>query len=83
MSFEAIAVQDLIDVDNADVLVVYTEPYGTPVSGGGRHVETGYALGKGKTVLVVGPHENVFHWHPNVYTFPRTEYAIRFLQKHG
>lgn len=80
MSFEDIAVLDLQDVHAADVLVVYTEPYGTAVPGGGRHVETGYALGLGMEVIVVGPLENVFHWHPRVRSFPCTEYAVRYLQ---
>lgn len=79
MSFEDIAVVDLKDVDEADALVLYTEPYGTAVPGGGRHVEFGYALGKGKKIILVGPLENVFHWHPNVHAFPRTEYAVRYL----
>lgn len=79
LSFEDVAIQDIKDVDEADALVLYTEPYGTMVSGGGRHVEFGYALGKGKRVVIVGPLENIFHWHPSVHTFPRTEYAIRYL----
>lgn len=82
MSFEDIACTDLNDVHKADVLVVYTEPYGTPVPGGGRHVETGYALGVGMPIIVVGPLENVFHWHPRVRAFPYTEYAIRYLNKY-
>ncbi len=81
MSFTDVAVLDLKDVDAADALVLYTEPYGTPVPGGGRHVEFGYALGRGKHIVIVGPHENIFHWHPRVNTFPRTEYAIRFLER--
>lgn len=81
MSFEDIARIDLEDVKRADVLVVYTEPYGTPFTGGGRHVETGYAMGLGKEVIVVGPLENIFHWHHSVRVFPRTEYAIRYLNK--
>lgn len=79
MSFNDIAVIDLKDVDEADVLVLYTEPYGTQVPGGGRHVEFGYALAKGKKMVIVGPLENVFHWHPEVKVFPRTEYAVRYL----
>jgi len=79
LTFEDIAVLDLNDVDRADTLVLYTEPYGTLVPGGGRHVEFGYALGRGKRVLIVGPLENVFSWHPSVITFPRTEYAVRYL----
>lgn len=80
MSFEDIAVLDLQDVHAADVLVLYTEPYGTAVPGGGRHVETGYALGLGMEVIVVGPLENIFHWHPRVRSFPCTEYAVRYLR---
>ena len=79
MSFEDIAVLDLQDVDIADALCLYTEPYGTAVPGGGRHVEFGYALGKGKKMFIVGPLENVFHWHPSVQVFPRTEYLVRYI----
>jgi hypothetical protein len=78
-SWDAVADMDIQDVHSADACVLYTEPYGTPVSGGGRHVEFGYALGAGKIVVVVGPHENIFHWHPSVVVFPKTEYAIKYL----
>lgn len=30
-------------------------------TGGGRHVETGYAMGKGKPVVVYGPVVNLFY----------------------
>ncbi len=40
---------------------------GSGYSRGGRHVEAGYALAKGKYLVLVGPRENVFyslpHWH--------------------
>jgi len=52
--------EDLYDVARCDVLVAFTERAGTS-SRGGRHVETGYALGLGKPVCIVGPIENVFH----------------------
>lgn len=81
MSFTDVAVIDLDDVARADTLVLYTEPYGTPVPGGGRHVEFGYALALGLRIILVGPLENIFHWHPNVVSFPKTEYAIRYLDK--
>lgn len=52
-----VAIHDLIDIDRADVLLSF--------SGGGRkggrHVEVGYALGRGKPVIVIGDRENVFH----------------------
>ncbi len=37
---------------------------------GGRHVEFGYALAKGKPIVLVGPQRNVFHFHSNIYLVP-------------
>lgn len=79
LSFQEIATRDFEDIDKSDTLVLYTEAYGTHVPGGGRFVEFGYALGKGKRVLIVGPLENIFSWHPSVLIFPSTKYAIRYL----
>jgi len=79
LTFNEIAQLDLDDVDNADAVVLYTEPYGTPIPGGGRHVEFGYGLGSGKKAIIVGPMENIFHWHPSVLVFPSTKYVIRYL----
>lgn len=56
------AEDDLADLDAADVLVAFTEPEGL-IAGrgrGGRHVELGYAIAKGKPVLICGHRENVF-----------------------
>ena len=59
------AAEDFSDIDSSSVLIAFTEEPG--VGGrGGRHVETGYALGCGKMVEVVGPVENVFHTLPQV-----------------
>lgn len=64
--------KDFADIDRADVLVVFTgevirlmalvnmTDQGS-LHTGGRHVETGYALAKGKPAIVIGPAENVFH----------------------
>lgn len=60
------ATEDLADVRRSDLLVAFTAaavgiqpPRGTS---GGRHVETGYALGRNISVLLVGEtEENVFH----------------------
>ncbi len=53
---------DLKDIGDSDLLVLITESIaGVPGTTGGRHVETGFALGFGLPVLVVGPAENVFH----------------------
>ncbi len=61
------AVIDLEDVDAAEVVVSFTEEEGLPNAGrGGRHVEFGYALAKGKRLVVIGHRENLFHEHPAV-----------------
>lgn len=79
LTFKDIAILDLQDIDRADAVCLYTEPYGTPVPGGGRMVEFGYGMGKGKQMFIVGPLENIFHWHPNVMIFPSTKYLVRYL----
>ena len=68
-SNEACALLDLEDVDNADAIISFTHARGTMTSGGGRHVEFGYALAKGKECVIIGPKENVFHHHPKVKQF--------------
>lgn len=60
------AVADLEDIDRADMLVAISTLGGK----GGRHVELGYALGKGKQVAVVGTRENVFHTLEAVRVYP-------------
>lgn len=65
------AMDDLTDIDRADTVISFTEPPDTTASPrGGRHVEFGYALAKGKEVWVVGHRENIFHHLPNVRFFP-------------
>lgn len=48
---------------------------------GGRHVEMGVALALGKPVHLIGPRENVFHWHPGVTVHVDTALFLRFLEK--
>lgn len=54
---------DLDDIDSADWVISFTCGSGGK---GGRHVELGYAMAKGKRLFVVGPRENVFHTLPAV-----------------
>lgn len=63
--------EDLVDIQNSDVLVAFTEPPRSSASRGGRHVELGYAIGLGRPVIVVGYRENVFCWLPEI-RFART-----------
>lgn len=66
---EDIAKLDLDDVDACDTLISFTFPRGTLSSGGGRHVEFGYALARGKRLIVIGERENVFHHFPGVEVY--------------
>ena len=53
--------EDLEDIDRADIFITFTETPDIGHTSGGRHVEMGYALAQGLSVIVVGPAENVFH----------------------
>lgn len=50
---------DFEDIDRADTILVLTDA--RPI-GAGHHVELGYALARGKRVIVVGPVKSVFHY---------------------
>ena len=52
---------DLDDIDAADVLVALNPEDWRRSGTGGRHVEFGYAVAKGKTIVLVGARTNVFH----------------------
>lgn len=72
-SEEEIAIFDLEDVDAADTIIAFSQPYGTLYKGGGRNVELGWAMAKGKRCIVIGERENVFMWHPLVEQFDTLE----------
>jgi len=69
------AIEDVRDVQAAEIVISFTEPPRSTASRGGRHVEFGYALAAGKRVWVVGYRENVFHWLANVEFFECWETA--------
>lgn len=60
------AIADIIDIQNSDVLVLFSVDGDTPTKRGGRHWETGFAYGLGKKVIICGPRENIFHFLPDV-----------------
>lgn len=70
---------DLDDIDLADCVISFAEPNGG--GKGGRHVEFGYALGRGKRMILVGPRENVFHTHYRVDWYPNWPMLVRALAK--
>ena len=73
------AAEDLEDVDHADAVVLFTES-GKHFAGG-RHVEAGYALGRGKRLIVFGPRENVFYHLPQVEQAANWDELVRILAK--
>lgn len=58
--------RDLQEIDQADALVLFTQDPETPFCRGGRMHEAGYAQGRGKTLIICGPRENIFHFVPGV-----------------
>lgn len=80
LSREDIAKLDVCDVLRADMVVLFTEPYGTAVAGGGRHTEFGIGLGTGKKLAIVGEREQIFCWYPGVIQEPSVNHLRRYLK---
>ena len=70
--------RDLEDILCADILILLAELQ-TASNTGGRHVEFGFALARNKRVMVVGSRQNLFHYLPNVETFPTWKQCLDFL----
>lgn len=81
------AMHDYEDVLRADRLIAFTEdPADLDATGGrrgGRHVELGLALAKGKHVYVVGHYENVFCHLPQVMFFDHFDDLWRTLEDYS
>lgn len=75
------AQDDFRDVLMCDMLISFTEPPRSEGgrSRGGRHIETGIALGMMKRVWVVGYRENIFHWLDDVRFFETWDQAKQAL----
>jgi nucleoside 2-deoxyribosyltransferase len=72
LSRRDVAVLDAEDVDRADVLIVFTHERHAPV-GGGHLWEFGYAYGRGKRCVVIGPESTVFVRSPGVEQYATWE----------
>lgn len=57
--------RDLADIRCADVFVVFCESVYRDSGSGGRHVETGYAMGEGIPIIFAGEPKHVFGSMPN------------------
>jgi nucleoside 2-deoxyribosyltransferase len=77
------ASQDLEDIDAADLVICFTEAMNSPYTRGGRHVEFGYALAKGKAIIVVGHRENVFYClsYENIYFCETWAEAVEVIEQ--
>lgn len=75
------ACEDFDDVTGCDICIAHTEvPRKPSTNRGGRHVELGIALALQKRVIVCGPRENVFCWHPRVEAvFPDWASVLEYL----
>lgn len=72
------ALVDIEDIINADGILLITENQGA--TRGGRHFEFGYAYALGKTCIILGEPENVFHYLPEVEVFAELKDVLLFLK---
>jgi nucleoside 2-deoxyribosyltransferase len=75
-----VAAKDIAEIDAADGVILFTQEPTKPFVRGGRMHEFGYAQGKGKRLIVVGPRENIFHYLPNVHVYPTFEALLEVIR---
>ena len=73
------AFKDLYDIRMAEIVISHTLKRGDMFTGGGRHIEFGFALALEKKLINVGGCESVFHRLPQVITVPTIEQAIEIV----
>lgn len=61
-----VSLRDLKEVGICEVLVLFSNGYGSRNKGGGRFFEMGFAAAHNKIIIVVGEHEMVFGYLPGV-----------------
>lgn len=74
------AIKDFEDIDASDVYLVYSPTKSHRNGTGGKHVEMGYAMAKGKTCVLVGVRENIFHYHPAVRVVDGVEAFLKLME---
>lgn len=73
--------KDLNEILAADALILFTQDPEKPFVRGGRMHETGFAQALGKTLLICGPRENIFHYLPEFNQFDTWESLKATLTK--
>lgn len=74
-----LAVEDFEDISQCDIFVIFTQE--EEGRRGGSHLETGYALAEGKTMILIGPRKNVFHYLDAFSCFDTFEDFMKCLRK--
>lgn len=74
------ALIDIEDIINADGILLVSENGVKTHSGGGRHFEFGYAYALGKTMMLLGEQEGVFHHLPEINVFDDIGQIALFLK---
>jgi len=74
------AKEDLEDIRKADGLLLFTQDKKHGYTTGGRFVELGYAYAKKKTIVIVGPRENVFCHLDYIHQFNSFKAALEYLK---
>lgn len=72
---QKIAIENIDEVSQADVLVLISAPGMTP---GGKFIEAGVAIGNDIPVIVLGERENLMLFHPMVHV-AETVFEVRGL----
>lgn len=75
---EAVAQMDLEDIKGSDALILLAGP---EKYSGGKFVEAGYAMGKGKPVVIVGRRENMLLWLPSIIQVNSVRDALALLER--
>ena len=73
--------KDLQEIILSDALILFTQDPLIPFCRGGRMHEAGFAQALGKTIMVCGPRENIFHWLPEIHQFDTWEQLKATLTK--
>jgi dCMP deaminase len=63
----------------ADALVIVAEP-ALEKCKGGKHVEWGIMIGRGKPTFIIGGRENIFAWLPNVRRFESITAFVNYVE---
>lgn len=77
------AQEDLDDLNAADAVICFTESPRTGPARGGRHVEMGCALARGKPIITVGHRENVFYCLPHIFFVDDWPHALQLILNAG